>query len=181
VPVVGDALDAASYAASVPPGATLVHLIGTPHPGPGKTAEFKRVDLESVRAAIAAALSAGVRHFVYVSVAQPAPAMQDYIAVRAEGEALVGGSGIAATVLRPWYVLGPGHRWPYALLPAYALARMLPSMRESAERLGLVSLHEMVAALVAAVETPPESGVRLVTVPDIRRAAANADETKGAA
>ena len=23
------------------------------------------------------------------------------------------------TILRPWYVLGPGHRWPYALKPMY--------------------------------------------------------------
>ena len=174
VPVIGDALEASSYAASVPPGATLVHLIGTPHPGPGKADEFRRVDLESVRAATAAALSAGVRHFVYLSVAQPAPVMQAYVAVRAEGEALVRASGIPATVLRPWYVLGPGHRWPYALLPAYALARMLPSTRDSAERLGLVHLRDMVAALVAAIESPPASGVRIVGVPEIRREAQRA-------
>ena len=172
VPVVGNALDAASYAASVPPGATLVHLVGTPHPGPGKAAEFRRIDLESVRAATAAALSAEAKHFVYVSVAHPAPVMQAYISVRIEGEALVEGCGIPATILRPWYVLGPGHRWPYALLPVYAIARLLPSARESAERLGLVRLEEMVAALAAAIETPPASGVRIVDVPGIRRAAA---------
>ncbi|HSQ31732.1 MAG TPA: hypothetical protein VLN49_17865 [Gemmatimonadaceae bacterium] len=27
--------------------------------------------------------------------------------------------GVAQTALRPWYVLGAGHRWPYALVPMY--------------------------------------------------------------
>src|SRR6185436_14082521 len=47
LPVIGDALDAASFAAAIPPGATLVHLVGTPHPSPAKAAEFRRVDLAS--------------------------------------------------------------------------------------------------------------------------------------
>ena len=47
--------------------------------------------------------------------------MKAYIAARTEGEALVRATGIPATILRPWYVLGPGHWWPYALLPFYKL------------------------------------------------------------
>src|SRR5206468_5040947 len=100
-----------------------VLLIGTPHPTPAKAAEFRRVDLASIGAATSASQRAGVRHLVYVSVAHPAPVMRAYIAARQEGEALVAASGIPATVLRPWYVLGPGHRWSYLLLPFYALLR----------------------------------------------------------
>ena len=65
--------------------------------------------------------------------------MHAYIAVRSEGERLVAAKGIPATILRPWYVLGPGHYWPYALVPIYAVLRLLPSKRETAERLGLVN------------------------------------------
>jgi len=72
---------------------------------------------------------------VYVSVAHPAPVMQAYVAARVEAEALVAATGIPATILRPWYVLGPGHRWPMLLLPLYTLLRLLPATRESAERL----------------------------------------------
>jgi uncharacterized protein YbjT (DUF2867 family) len=170
--VIGDALDASTFDSTIPPGATVVHLVGTPHPNPTKAAEFKRVDLASIRATAVAAARAGARHIVYVSVAHPAPVMRAYIAVRTQGEALVEGSGLPATILRPWYVLGPGHRWPYLLLPLYALLRMLPATRESAERLGLVTRAAMVAALVKAIETPPASGVRIVEVPEIRRALA---------
>jgi len=167
--VVGDALDAASYSAVVPPAETFVHLVGVAHPSPAKAEQFRSVDLASVRAAGAAAVAAGVRHFIYVSVAHPAPAMKAYIAVRSEGEELIRASGLSATILRPWYVLGPGHRWPVILQPFYWLAEQLPGTRESARRLGLVTIDQMLAALVQAVENPPD-GVRLVEVPQIRAA-----------
>src|SRR6185503_12255684 len=117
-------------------------------PNPAKAAEFERVDLVSIRAAAAAAERAGARHFVYVSVAQPAPVMQAFIAVRQKGEAAVSATGIPATIVRPWYVLGPGHYWPYLLVPVYAVLRWLPGTRDGAERLGLVTRAQMVAALV---------------------------------
>jgi uncharacterized protein YbjT (DUF2867 family) len=170
VPVIGDALDATSYAAQVPRGATFVHLVGTPHPSPSKAAEFERVDLGSIRAAATAAKDAGVLHFVYVSVAHPAPVMHAYIAVREQGEALVAATGIPATILRPWYVLGPGHYWPYLLMPFYALGRVIPATRDRATRLGLVTLGQMVTALVAAVETAQPAGTTIVDVPAIAQA-----------
>jgi uncharacterized protein YbjT (DUF2867 family) len=168
-PVIGNALDAASYASSVAPADTLVQLVGVPHPNPAKAAEFRRIDLASALEAVSAARGASVRHFVYVSVAQPAPVMRAYIAARAEAEAGIRASGMNATILRPWYVLGPGHWWPYALLPGYWLAERLPPTREIARRLGLVTVTQVVAALVAAVEQPA-SGVRVVEVPEIRAA-----------
>ena len=171
VPVTGNALDAATFADAIPRGATLVHLVGTPHPSPAKAAEFQQVDLASIKATVTAAKQAGVQHLVYVSVAHPAPIMQAYIAVRREGERLVTTSGIRATILRPWYVLGPGHRWPYLLAPVYAVLRWFPRSRDGANRLGLVTRRAMVAALVRAVEMPPNGSVRIVEVPQIRQAA----------
>jgi uncharacterized protein YbjT (DUF2867 family) len=167
--VVGDALDGASFAAAVRAGDTFVQLVGTPHPSPAKAAQFRQVDLVSVRESVAVAARAGVAHFVYVSVAQPAPVMKDYQAVRAAGEAAIRDAGLAATVLRPWYVLGPGHRWAYALVPAYFLLERLPVTRDGARRLGLVALEQMLRALVEAVERPA-TGVRIVPVVEIRRA-----------
>ena len=170
LPVVGDALDQATFAGAIPPGATVVHLIGTPHPNPSKAIEFRRVDLASIEATVAAARHAAVPHLVYVSVAHPAPVMQAYIAARQEGEALVRASGIRATILRPWYILGPGHRWPYLLVPIYTVLRWFPTARDGAERLGLVTRRAMIAALVRAVETPPVDAARIVEVPEIRHA-----------
>ena len=168
--VLGDALDARTFADAVAPADTLVHLVGTPHPNPSKAAEFQRVDRPSIEAAVAAALSAGVRHLVYVSVAHPAPVMRAYVEARVEGERLLRASGVAATVLRPWYVLGPGHRWPYLLKPFYFVCERLPSTRETAQRLGFVTHTQMTAALLRAVEDPARD-FRLLDVPDIRASA----------
>ena len=126
--VIGNALDAATFAAYVRRGDTFVQLVGVPHPNPSKAAQFRSIDL-------AAALA-----------------------------------GIAATILRPWYVLGPGHRWPMAILPLYWVFERIPATRETALRLGLVSLEQMVAALAGAVENPRD-GVRVLDVPQIRAAA----------
>jgi uncharacterized protein YbjT (DUF2867 family) len=167
--IVGDALVPASFADAIAPADTLVHLVGTPHPSPAKAASFQAVDLASVHATIAAALTAKIRHFIYVSVAQPAPVMRAYIAARQTGEQLIHASGIPATIIRPWYVLGPGHRWPYLLLPLYAVFTLLPPTREAAHRLGLVTLEQMVGALVASVELVPER-VRTLDVRAIRAA-----------
>jgi uncharacterized protein YbjT (DUF2867 family) len=171
LPVVGSALEPSTFVSGIPPNATVVHLVGTPHPSPAKAAEFRRVDLASIRATTVAARQGDARHLVYVSVAHPAPVMRAYIAARREGESLVEATGIPATILRPWYVLGPGHRWPHLLVPIYAALRRLPATRAATERLGLVTRDAMVAALVRAVETPPARGVRRVDVPEIRRAA----------
>ena len=165
--IVGDALDPSTYAGGVGPADSFVHLVGTPHPNPGKAREFRAVDLASVRAATDVAKRARVAHFVYLSVAHPAPVMHAYIAVRREGEALVRGTAIPATILRPWYVLGPGHRWPALLKPLYALFEQLPATRDTARRLGLVTLEQMVAALTYAVEQPPGQ-LRICEVPEIR-------------
>lgn len=165
--ILGDALDSKSYAAQIKPADTFVQLVGVSHPSPSKAAEFRNVDLVSGRSAVQAARGAGVRHFIYVSVAQPAPVMKAYIQVRVECEAAIRQSGLDATILRPWYILGPGHRWPYLLLPIYKLMELLPATRDGARRLALVTLEQMTQALVQAVEIPA-LGVRVVEVPQIR-------------
>jgi uncharacterized protein YbjT (DUF2867 family) len=167
--VCGDALDAHSVAPALNGCDTLVHLVGVPKPSPTKAEEFRRIDLVSIKASIAAIASSGRDvHLVYLSVAHPAPVMKAYIAVRREGEALIARQGIRATCLRPWYVLGPGHRWPYLLMPVYGVLNRLPWTRESARRLGLVTLSQMLGALLQSIEHPPLSGIRVVDVPAIR-------------
>jgi uncharacterized protein YbjT (DUF2867 family) len=165
--ITGDALKMDSYVNDVRGADTLVHLIGVAHPSPAKAAQFREIDLVSIRVALKAALDGGVRHFVYLSVAQPAPMMKAFLAARAEGEAIIRASGMAATFLRPWYVLGPGHRWPYALLPIYWIMERLPATRESAQRLGLVTIQQMLSALVWSIENPAVQ-TRIVDVPQIR-------------
>ena len=170
--VSGDALDANTYKHLIRPADTFIHLVGVSHPSPAKAAEFRKIDLVSAREAIQAAAELGMAHFIYLSVAHPAPMMKAYIAVREECEALIKQRRLNSTILRPWYILGPGHKWPYALMPIYKLMEALPFTRQGAQRLGLVTLEQMVMALVEAVESPVQ-GLRIVGVPEIRTAQAH--------
>jgi nucleoside-diphosphate-sugar epimerase len=170
-PVVGDALLVDSVKATIRPGDSVVHLVGTPHPTPTKADQFEKVDLVSIRATVSAAKQVGISHLVYLSVAQPAPIMQAYLWVRALGETMIREARLAATIVRPWYVIGPGRRWPKAIVPLYKIAEMIPATRATAERLGFVTIEQMVMAIVYALENPPASGrQRILDVPGIRRA-----------
>ena len=73
--VVGNAL-LETFVSRVAPADTFLQLVGVAHPSPARAAEFRAVDLVSVKASAKAAAAAGVAHFVYVSVAQPAPVMK---------------------------------------------------------------------------------------------------------
>jgi uncharacterized protein YbjT (DUF2867 family) len=169
--VSGNALDANTYRQLIRPADTFIHLVGVGRPSPAKAADFRAIDLVAARAAIDACAELGMQHFIYVSVAHPAPLgmMKDYIAVRVECEEMIQARHLNATILRPWYVLGPGHRWPYALLPFYKLCEWLPFTRNAALRLGLVTIDQLILALVEAVESPAQ-GTRVVGVPEIRAA-----------
>ncbi|HEV8726188.1 MAG TPA: NAD(P)-dependent oxidoreductase [Candidatus Binatia bacterium] len=169
--VVGDALQVDSVTAAIRSGDTVVHLVGTPHPTPSKADQFEKVDLASIRATVSAAKQVGISHLIYLSVAQPAPIMQAYLWVRALGESMIREARVTATIVRPWYVLGPGRRWPKAIVPLYRIAEMIPATRATAERLGLVTIEQMVNAIVYALEHPPARGQRrTIDVPGIRRA-----------
>jgi len=164
---VGDALNGDSYLKDLCSFDTFIHLVGVPHPAPSKARQFVEIDLKAGREAIRVAREAGIAHFVYLSVAHPAPVMKSYIQVRCSCETAMHDARLGATILRPWYVLGPGHRWPIVLTPLYWLAENFAATREGAARLGFVTLNQMVNAIVAVTEDPAQ-GVRILEVPDIR-------------
>lgn len=169
--VIGDALDASSFAHLLAPSDTFLQLVGVSHPSPAKREQFRTIDLSAITASVAAAQSSSIRHFIYLSVAQPAPVMKAYVAIRAEGERLLRESGLAATMIRPFYVLGPGHWWPYAFLPLFWLF--------APRHLWPVTLAQVVEAIVDAVEHPPHA-LRVIEAEEmsaVRRYTSRSHET----
>ncbi|MGA2119707.1 MAG: NAD(P)H-binding protein [Bryobacteraceae bacterium] len=165
--ITGNALDSRTYDDRILAGSTFAHLVGTPHPAPWKASEFRSVDLVSLEQSVTAGRRAGVGHFVFVSVAHPAPLMRAFIEIRIKCERQIRESGLNATILRPWYVLGPGHYWPYILVPFYKALETIPATRESAVRLGMVTRPQMVNALAAAVASSAP-GIRVLETAAIR-------------
>lgn len=167
-PVAGNALDENTFKEYLKDCDTFIQLVGVSHPSPAKKEEFKKIDLASVKASVNAAKYAGVKHFVYLSVAQPAPMMKDYIDVRKKGEDILSENKINSSIIRPWYIIGPGHYWPIILKPIYKIAELIPATREQAINLGLVTLQQMLKTILFAVENPPE-GIKIYKTEEIRK------------
>ena len=168
--VIANPFDAKSFANEIPEGSIFIQLLGVPHPGPKKKEQFKTIDLPSVKASAIAANDAGVKHFIYVSVAQtPTKIMHDYQQCRAEGEAFIRSTSIPATFIRPWYVVGPAHYWPLLFLPFFKILEWIPSTSQKAKALRLVSLNQIMHALLYAVEYQLGAGVNIIEIEAIRK------------
>ncbi|MBX7047473.1 MAG: NAD(P)H-binding protein [Ignavibacteria bacterium] len=167
--VEGNALDENSFREYVKGCDTFIQLVGVSHPSPAKKEEFKKIDLASIKASVSAAKYAGVKHFVYLSVAQPAPMMKEYIEVRKAGEEMLAENKISSSVIRPWYIIGPGHYWPIILKPVYKILEWIPAARAQAINLGLVKLEEMLGTILFVVKNPPGEGMKIYKTEDIRR------------
>lgn len=167
--ITGDALNADSYSCQAKSADVFIHLIGVPHPSPAKKEAFTGIDLASVKQAAAVVQHNRLPHVIYLSVSQyPSRVMQEYREVRAKGETRLKATGAQCSFIRPWYVLGPGHWWPVLLTPFYTLARLLPITREQSRQQDLVTIKQMIRTLYYAINHPPENGVSIYNVPDIK-------------
>ena len=165
----GNVLENNSYKDKIFPCDSLLHLVGASHPNPFKKELFVKVDLKSLEQTLDAAVSNDIKHFIYLSVAHPAPIMKSYIEIRKKCEDLICQSGLSATIIRPWYVLGPGHYWAYLLIPFYKIFQNIPGTKETANRLGLVKLRQLTKSIIICIEKPPLNSVRIIEVPDIQK------------
>ena len=82
--------------------------------------------------------------------------MKDYKETRKEGEAYIQSKHLVSTIIRPWYVVGPGHLWPLLLLPAYGIANLFPYYRKKAEETSLITIRQMLHTIMKAIESPPQ-------------------------
>ena len=73
-----------------------------------------------------------------------------------------------ASFIRPWYVIGPGHYWPYPFIPFYKLFEIIPKTKEAALRLGLVKIGQMINCITFVVKNPTEK-IKIYDVKDIKR------------
>ena len=168
--VVGNPLDRSTFEDAIEPYSAFVQLVGVPHPSPAKAQQFYDIDLVSARASIDAAAARQVDHFVYVSVAQPAPIMKAYQLSRAIAEGHLAQSGLTSQrASGRGTCSAPATAGRSCSKPFYWIAERRASSRAAALRLGLVTIDQMVATLALVVAAPPRTS-RILTVPDIRRA-----------
>lgn len=166
--ITGNAMKGNTYAEYIKGCNTFIHLIGVSHPGPGKEKEFNEIDLVSIREAAIAAKAAGVQQFIYLSVAEPAPVMKEFINVRKSGEKLLTETGMNCVFIKPWYVLGPGHYWPHLILPVYWVFMLIPPFSKTAKRLYPVRLKNVLNAITSSIEKDVK-GITSLSTEELRK------------
>lgn len=116
-------------------------------------AGFMAVNRDGTTALAAAVRSEApaARVVLVSSLAARAPALSDYAASKAAGEAALAEAGIAAAVLRPGAVYGPGDRETLALFRAAAWP-VQPLLGAPDARVALIHARDLAEATVAAVE-----------------------------
>lgn len=155
--IIADPFDASTFQQWIPKGATFIHLIGVSHPSPGKKSQFTDIDLRSVKTAADAAVVAGVKHFIYLSVAMTeSSVMKEYRDARKQGEAYALSKHLVCTFIRPWYVVGPGHYWPLLLVPFYGVAQLVPQWKQKTAGKELIGIKLLLSTFLKAIEAPPQ-------------------------
>ena len=94
--------------------------------------------------------------------------MKEYRDARKEGEAYLQSKHLVCTIIRPWYVIGPGHLWPLTLLPFYAVGKFIPSMQKKVEQTAFISIRQMLHTLMKAIDSPPQK-LRVFEIKHIKK------------
>jgi uncharacterized protein YbjT (DUF2867 family) len=143
----------------MPPGGTVVHLIGILSEGSRPNASFEAVHVELTRRALTAARRAGVRRWLHVSAlgtgVETPPSR--YLASKKAAEDAVREGGVPWTIFRPSVVAGPDGG---AVLLFARLLRLLPvlPLAGASSRLAPVAVEDVVGAMLAALDEPGRIG-----------------------
>lgn len=129
----------------------VVNLVGIKA---GSAEAFARAHVGVVRHLVAAAREAGVKRLLHVSVVDIAGSETAYARTKREGEAVVHASGLAATILRPALVVGPGDDALSTTIRMVRLGPLVVVPRPAPGRLAVVDVRDVATAVVSALERP---------------------------
>lgn len=159
--VAGDILDSAALAEAMQGVDQVFHLASIAHVYGAPRHELERVIVQGTARVAGAARAAGVSRLVYFSSSLAAGAAADgapdtdygRAKLAAEEALLAQADGLAATVLRPVNVYGPGMRGNLATLVRRIGAGRLPPLPRLATRLALVGVEDLARAAILAADS----------------------------
>jgi NADH dehydrogenase len=156
--VEGDPHDPATLALRARDTTAVINLVGILHEGGRAT--FERAHVELPRLLAAACRSAGVMRMLHMSALGAATdAPSRYLRSKAEGEAVVTGSGLASTIFRPSVIFGREDTF----LNLFAkLARLFPVLPLAAAHARFQPIHvaDVAACFVSALDDNETIGER---------------------
>lgn len=150
-----DVHDGAALARLLAGADAVVNLVAILH---GSAAAFERAHVALPRTLVQACRSAGVARVLHVSalgVAADAPSM--YLRSKAAGEAVLTGSGLAVTVLRPSVIFGAHDRFLKLFAALQRVAPVMPLANTQA-RFQPVWVGDVAEALARCLDDPATAG-----------------------
>ncbi len=147
--------DDAQLARLVAQSDAVINLVAILH---GSRADFGRVHVELPHRLVQACQAAGVRRVVHVSalgVSLDGPS--NYLRSKAEGEAVLMGSGLDVTLLRPSVIFGTEDRFLNLFAKLQAVAPVMP-LAGSDARFQPVWVEDVASAVVRCLDRPETIG-----------------------
>ncbi len=142
----------------------VLHLAAVTHSN--RPGEYDRVNVGGTRHLLDEARAAGVPHLVHVSSRAIDPRGGAYSRSKAAAEALVRGSGLPWTILRPAEVYGAGREGLAKVIDRARAGRWIPCVGDGRWRLSPVYLDDLVAGVLAAVRRAPEGRLYSLVGPE---------------
>jgi NADH dehydrogenase len=163
----GDVLNPADVEAALEGREAVVHLVGTRRAAIKKTGlGYDDVDVASARIMAAAMKRRGVARILLLSAG--AIGGSPYVLAKGRAERAVTDAGLAWTIFRPSFILGPGQQWPRLIEPILALAGLLPGHAgDLARRARAITREELGRSMVWSLAHDEAIG-RVYDVPGIR-------------
>ena len=153
--VPGSLGDPASLAALCAGADAVIHIAGVINAR--SRADFDHGNVAGTAAMVDAARIGGVRRFVHVSsLSAREPGLSDYGASKREAEAVVAGSGLDWTMVRPPGVYGPGDR---ETLPVFQMVARGLAVLPGDGRFSLIEVSDLAGALLALATATGNSAI----------------------
>lgn len=133
----------------------VINLVAILH---GSAADFARVHVDLPQRLVRACAGSGVRRIVHVSaLGVSADGPSNYLRSKAAGEAVLMGSGLDVTLLRPSVIFGTEDRFLNLFARLQALAPVIP-LAGSQARFQPVWVEDVASAVVACLDRPETIG-----------------------
>lgn len=140
----------------------LVHLVAIRRAWPKRGLTFDRLHVEATASALAVAKSAGIRRYLHMSASGVPTRASAYLDSKWRAEELVRASGLAWTIFRPTFVVGPPEREAEGFDQEFARivrkAPVLPSFRGGKFAVEPVARKDVALAFARALDRPVAVG-----------------------
>ena len=137
----------------------VIHLVGIIREFPARNITFARLHVDSTRNLLQAASEQGVPRFLHMSAnGSRADASTDYHKTKWAAEELVRQSALDWTIFRPSLIFGAADQFVNLLAQLIGKLPIIPVMGDGQYRIQPVSVSDVAAGFVKALETPESSG-----------------------